>query len=228
MLKAFWRSFNILLNPIAKRALFLSLTLSILLFTVIWLVSDYILLNTSIFELSWIEKVSDFFGAMLMFLLFWLLFPGVFSASVSLFVNQIALEIEKQYYPDLAPVKDIPIADNLLIFLRFFVTLICLNLFSLVVFIIFTPGFPIIFLIVNGYLISREYFELVALRRLDTNKVQKLQKLYKTKLLFLGVVIAGLLMIPLINLVAPFIATSVMVHMIEEWKDETPLIRAIN
>ena len=156
MLKAFWRSFNILLNPIAKRALFLSLTLSILLFTVIWLVSDYILLNTSIFELSWIEKVSDFFGAMLMFLLFWLLFPGVFSASVSLFVNQIALEIEKQYYPDLAPVKDIPIADNLLIFLRFFVTLICLNLFSLVVFIIFTPGFPIIFLIVNGYSVNEK------------------------------------------------------------------------
>jgi uncharacterized protein involved in cysteine biosynthesis len=61
-------------------------------------------------------------------------------------------------------------------------------------------------------LLGREFFEIVAPRRMDFKAVRQLRRKHRIKLFVSGVVIALLFTIPLINLIAPIVATAFMVH----------------
>lgn len=74
------------------------------------------------------------------------------------------------------------------------------------------PVYIIAFYGMNGYLLSREYFELVAIRRYDARTVEAIRKSRQKKLWLAGVGLTFLMTIPLVNLVAPIIATAFMVH----------------
>jgi uncharacterized protein involved in cysteine biosynthesis len=66
----------------------------------------------------------------------------------------------------------------------------------------------------NAYLLGREYFEMVALRRLDLRGAQQLRHVHRLRWFIAGLVNAGLLTIPVINLVAPLLAAAFMVHLV--------------
>ena len=68
----------------------------------------------------------------------------------------------------------------------------------------------------NGYLFSREYFELVALRRIDAKTVKTLRKKHKFYLWSGGIVIVFFMTMPFVNMIAPVIATAFMVHLFEK------------
>ena len=70
----------------------------------------------------------------------------------------------------------------------------------------------VLYYILNGYLVSREYFELVALRRMEPPAASHMRKINKGRLLFAGIIITFLLTIPIVNLLTPVIATAFMVH----------------
>ena len=72
--------------------------------------------------------------------------------------------------------------------------------------------YPVIYLIVNGVLLGREFFKIVAPRRMDFSAVRQLRRKHRSKLFVSGAVIALLFSIPLINLIAPVLATVFMVH----------------
>ena len=86
------------------------------------------------------------------------------------------------------------------------------------IFLLVPPVFPFVFYAVNGYLLSWEYFELVAHRRMQLAEAKALRKTHQGQLFFIGVVIAILLTIPLINLLTPVVATASMVHLFESWR----------
>ena len=93
-----------------------------------------------------------------------------------------------------------------------------LNLLALPLYLLllFVPPFNLfVFYLLNGYLLGREYFELVAARRLDTAGVRRLRRAYRGRLLLAGAVIAFLLTVPIVNLVTPIIATGFMLHVFE-------------
>src|SRR5260370_19728870 len=90
-----------------------------------------------------------------------------------------------------------------------------LNLLALPLYLIF-PGINLfLFLALNGYLLGRGYFEVIALRRLDAAAAKAVRTRFAGRVFLGGVVIAGLFALPLVNLVAPVIATAFMVHVFE-------------
>ena len=95
----------------------------------------------------------------------------------------------------------------LLITFRYLGVMIVLNL-VLLVFLFFPPLFPFVFYAVNGYLLSREYFELVASRRAGADEIRELRKAHRGQLFVAGVIVALLLTTPGINLLAPVVATA--------------------
>jgi len=95
--------------------------------------------------------------------------------------------------------------------------LIVLNLF-LLVFLLLPPLFPFVFYSVNGYLLGREYFELLALRRVGPEEARRLRKAHRGKLFLTGAVMALLLTLPVVNLLAPVVITATMVHLFERWR----------
>ena len=81
---------------------------------------------------------------------------------------------------------------------------------------LFLPPFNLfVFYLLNGYLLGREYFEIVAVRRLDMATAKRLRRTYRGRVFMAGVVIALLLTVPLVNLITPIVATAFMLHVFE-------------
>ena len=94
--------------------------------------------------------------------------------------------------------------------------MIGLNLLVMPIYLIFIFLIPPVSLLLyygmNGHLLSREYFELVAMRHHPRGEVRALRKGHGRQLLLAGLAIAFMLTIPIVNLLAPIIATAMMVH----------------
>ncbi|MDF2766966.1 MAG: hypothetical protein K0S81_3962, partial [Rhodospirillales bacterium] len=86
--------------------------------------------------------------------------------------------------------------------------------------------YPMVFYALNGYLLGREYFELVALRRLDENSVRALRRSYQGSILLSGALIAFITTVPLLNLAAPVVATAFMVHLFESLRRRVGLVQS--
>jgi hypothetical protein len=110
--------------------------------------------------------------------------------------------------------------------LKFALVAILLNLAVLPVYIVgfFLP--PLNFFVfygLNGYLLGREYYETVALRRLDPRLASEVRRRNSWRVFMGGVVITLMLTVPILNLIAPVIATAFMVHIFESIRrGETP------
>ena len=70
----------------------------------------------------------------------------------------------------------------------------------------------ILYYLLNGYLVSREYYELVALRRLEPRPARQLRRRHRGRMLFAGVILVFFMTIPIINFVTPVLAAAFMVH----------------
>ncbi len=217
MIKAFIKAIDQLSDPRARRVVWRALALALVVFIILWMIIGFLLANTALFAIGWIEAAIDLLGGLATGMVTWLLFPAIISALIGVFLDDIAQAVEDRHYPSLPAAVGLPVAQAVMTSLRFLGLMILLNL-MLLPFLLTGPLFPFVFYSVNGYLLGREYFELVALRRLSPADVRSLRKSNGLKLFMAGVVIAFLLTVPLVNLLAPIIATGAMVHMFESFR----------
>jgi uncharacterized protein involved in cysteine biosynthesis len=127
----------------------------------------------------------------------------------------VARAVEAKHFPDLDPPRHQPVSEALSIALRFAAITVFLNVLLLPVY--FIPVLNVlVFGALNGYLLGREYFELIAPRRLEPAAIRPMWKRYRGRLWIAGVVIALLLSIPLINWVMPVAAAAFMLHIFEK------------
>jgi uncharacterized protein involved in cysteine biosynthesis len=97
--------------------------------------------------------------------------------------------------------------------------LVTLALSLLVLPLYLVPGVNLaVFLLLNGYLLGREYFELVAGRRLAPAETRAARRAGRGSVFAAGVVIAGLFAVPGLNLAAPVLATAFMVHRVARFR----------
>jgi uncharacterized protein involved in cysteine biosynthesis len=147
----------------------------------------------------------------------WVLFPGIAGLVVSLFLDRVAGAVEARYYPGLGAARRQGFGELFLGGLRFAGVSILLNLLALPIY-LFVPAINlVVFLLLNGYLLSREYFELVALRRAAPKDVTRLRKAHSMQMMLVGILFAFLLTVPIVNLIAPVFATAAMVHLFQDF-----------
>jgi uncharacterized protein involved in cysteine biosynthesis len=107
--------------------------------------------------------------------------------------------------------------------MRFIGITIMLNVLALPLYLIallFPPLFAFVFYGLNGYLLGREYFELVSLRHQDEKAARRLRKTNRSKVFLAGIVIAFFITVPIINLVVPILATAFMLHIFKSMQTE--------
>ena len=218
MLIAFLKSFSQVWEKQTRNTLYLCILLTTILLVILWSFSTYLLLEIKFLKVGWLEAVFDTLGIFTIIIITWLSLPIILSSIVSLFLNKIALDVERIHYPKLPTPIQPPFIQIIWSTVKFISILIILNLFILVISFLLPILFPFVFLIINGYLIGREYFELIASRRIPIKEISKLRKRQSTKLLITGVILTLFMSIPFINLIVPIVATSVMVHMFEKWR----------
>ena len=78
---------------------------------------------------------------------------------------------------------------------------------------IFFAGLGVIILfLANAYLLSREYFELAAMRFRPPHEAKAMRKTNASYVFLAGMVIAVFVSIPVVNLATPIFAMAYMVH----------------
>ncbi len=163
-------------------------------------------------ERPWLHWSVGIFGALAVLFLFAVLFTVVASIVVSFFLDEVADAVEARHYPSAEPVRRQGVRELALAGARFAATSLLLNLLALPVY-LFVPAINLfVFYGLNGYLVSRAYFELVAFRRLAPREARRLRLAHPGEMLLVGVLAAVALTVPVVNLVAPVLATTLMVH----------------
>ena len=216
MLSAFVKGIDQLSDRATRKYLWLSIISALITFVLLWSVVGWLLRETSISNIGWLEGAIDLLGGIATLALTWFLFPATVSAVIGLFLDQGADCVENRHYPNLPTAAGLPMGESIMMSMKFLGILIALNILMLP-FLFLGPLFPFVFYLVNGYLLGREYFELVASRRLSPAEVTRLRKARQGSVMAVGVVIAFALTVPVVNLLMPVVATSAMVHLFERW-----------
>jgi CysZ protein len=215
MVVALFRAIGALAEPPMRRVVASSLALAILTFAMLWLAVAATLYHTALFDWRLLNWLIDLLGGLAVLGLTWLLFPAVVTLIMSFYLERVAVAVEAVDYPGHGPPRSQPIGEILSITLRLTLLTLLLNILALPVYVL-VPGINLfLFLALNGYLFGRGYFEVVALRRLDMGSARRVRSRFAGRIFLGGVVIAGLFVLPLVNLVAPVIATAFMLHIFE-------------
>lgn len=141
-----------------------------------------------------------------------LMFP-VAAIFIGLFLDEIADAVEARHYPHLPEPRRQGIGEALWQGLEFAVVLVLANAAALIIYLVSTVLAPFIFWIVNGYLLGREYAEIVAMRRMDAAAAKAFRRRHLVSIWAAGTLMAVPLSIPIVNLIAPLIGVAAFVHL---------------
>lgn len=164
-------------------------------------------------EITWVKDLLGWGSLFFMLLLSFFLMVPVASAFTGLFLDDVAKAVERKHYPTLPPVPRIPFRDSLVDTLNFLGVLIGANILALIIYAVMNVFSPLAFWALNGYLLGREYFQMVAMRRLGRAGAKALRKQHWFEIWLAGVLMAVPLTIPLINLLVPVLAAATFTHL---------------
>ncbi|MBD3661881.1 MAG: EI24 domain-containing protein [Arenibacter algicola] len=220
IITAYFKGFAQLSDPKTRSVVWRSIGFSLAIFAGLY-VAIYILLKVTTFiAIGPLEMIFDFVAQIGVMVLTWFLFPAVVTAIGSLMLDRVVEAVEQRHYPTLPMAPGQSLGESLGPALKFLGVTVGYNLLVLPLFVFppVWPAIPFIYLALNGYLLSREYFELVALRRIAVTDANALRERFKTPLFIAGVGFAFMLATPILNIFAPVIATATMVHLFESWR----------
>ncbi len=214
-----------LADPATRRLVLRSVLVAIGTFALLVVAVTTVLERLDATGLVWLDAILTIAGSAAAVVLAWLLFPVVVAAAVGWFAEDVARAVERRYYPELPPPVGMSIGENVVATLRFTAIALALNLLALPLYLLPGPNL-VIYLALNGYLLGREYFELVAGRRLPWSTVRGLRQRARARLWLAGAVIALLLTVPVLNLVAPVVAIAFMIHLFESLRRDPGVLPA--
>ncbi len=140
-----------------------------------------------------------------------MLMPAVTAVVGSFFADQIADEVERSHYPAAPPGRAVPL--RLAMWEGLKTTLLAVAIYLAAAPLLLFAGFgAVIFFLATAYILSREYFELAAMRFWPPAEAKALRKRNAAMIYVGGLFIAAFVSIPVVNLATPLFAMALMVH----------------
>jgi CysZ protein len=136
----------------------------------------------------------------------------VASAVTGLFLEEVAAAVEARHYPGLPAAPGAGLVESLRDSIRFLAVLLIANLLALAIYLASALLAPVIFWLVNGFLLGREYFQLVAMRRLGEAGATRLRRRHWLTVWAAGTLMAIPLTIPVMNLIVPVLGVAAFTH----------------
>lgn len=134
------------------------------------------------------------------------------AAAAGFFLDDVADAVEARHYPGLPPATPPGFARQAWDSARFLALVLAVNLAALAIYLGVAPLAPIVFWIANGFLLGREYFQLVAQRRLAPEAVLRLRRANAGRIWLAGTAMALPLSLPVVNLLVPILGVAVFTH----------------
>ena len=221
MFTAFRTAIDDAFAPEQRRILVLAMAIALALLLALWLGATALLEEARFAGIGWLDAVIIVLGSLGALVVAWLLFPAMALLVLGLFLDGVVAAVERRHYPGLGPRRPLGLGATLASALRLFLLALLVNIVLLPAYLV--PGINLfVYYGLNGYLVGREYFELVALRRVDGAAAQVMWRRHRGRLILVGMIIVFLLSLPLINLVAPVIGAAFMLHVFEELRRRAP------
>ncbi|PTV96410.1 uncharacterized protein involved in cysteine biosynthesis [Rhodobacter aestuarii] len=219
--EVFLRGWADLARPRALKVLLKGIGLAVLLLfgvwfglfeLISWFVPDTITLPW-IGPVGWIDPALSIasIGVMLIASIF--LMVPVASVFTGFFLDEVAEVVETAHYPGLPEVRSLSLAETLGDSLRFFCVVLLANFVALFLYFFVGPLAPLLFFALNGYLLGREYFQMVAARRMSRPEVAMLYGQNKVTVWMAGALMALPLTVPLLNLAVPVVGAAAFTHL---------------
>jgi CysZ protein len=215
MFTALGRAFGQLSDPPVARVVGRSVLASLVALVALVILLSWAISGTDWFAADWLNGLTTLAGTLGAVVLAWFLFPAVVLAVSGLFLDQVVAAVERRWYPGRPPSRPVPLATDLGSSLGMAGLVVVLNLLALPFYLLLPAGTVLLYYALNGYLLGRQYFELVALRHVGPDAARRLRVWVGMKLFWAGATFAFLSSIPLVNLLVPVIATATMVHLFE-------------
>ncbi len=135
--------------------------------------------------------------------------------TVGFFLEDVCAAVEARHYPHLPSPRHQSAMEGLTAGVRLGLTVLAINLVLLPLYLLLLfipPANAILYYAVNGHLLGREYFELIAFRRLPPREARTLRRAHRGTVWIAGAAIAFLFTIPLIGLLVPGLGAALMLH----------------
>jgi len=147
----------------------------------------------------------------------WLMFRVVAIAVIGIFADDVVVAVERRHYPGaLATARPMGAARAAAMAVRSAMRAVLVNLLVLPVaalLILSGVGAPLLFLLVNGWLLGRDLGDMVAVRHLSTAALPGWRRERRVPRFVLGLGIAALLLVPVLGLIAPILGAMLATHL---------------
>jgi len=165
--------------------------------------------HSSLEVFAWIISIAAGLGAVFgsVFLM-----PAITSLVASLFVDDVAEIVEREYYPAERPGTALPFSQAIYEGIKTGLLTILVYLIALPFVFLAGAGF-LIFFLATAWLLGREYFELAAMRFRSPEEAKAMRRDNAATIFTAGLIIAAFVSIPIVNLATPIFGMAFMVHM---------------
>jgi CysZ protein len=170
----------------------------------------WITTNIINFEIGWVNTLFNWVISIVYGIGGWFMLPAFTVIVSSIFQEKAINQVETVYYPESRTRKELNFWTDLLHDIKFTFFVLFLNLLILPLYFL-GIGFALSILL-NSYLLGREFFESSAGYHLGKQKAKELGQQNKFSVYSGGFAITVMTLIPLLNLFVPIIAIVLMVH----------------
>ena len=214
MISAAFKALGDLLSRDFRSILWSAIGLSLGLFIAVFAAVELLFWFFTFVRWPWVETILAVGAGLGMLVLFFFLMAPVTSLFAGLYLDRIASKVEARHYPGDVPGVPLSGFTAMLTAVQFALLVLFTNILALPL--VFT-GFGVVALfIINAYLISREYFEMVAMRFMPPDEAKALRKAQAAHVFVSGFLPAMLSAVPIVNLTVPLFATSYFVHIFKQ------------
>jgi len=217
------RGFQALGYPKCMLIVLVSTILSIALAVGLWYLLRWAIFDPGYFAWGWVNWVLRQFGGVALIYLLFLMFPALMAIVISVFFDAIINEVERRNYPDLPPQRRQPPGELVLYIVKFTLLIIAVNLLALP-FYLLLPGINLLIAwTANGYIFGREYYEAVAMRRLEPRQMRALRHETGGRIFRAGFLLAMLKTVPILNFFIPVVGCAYLTHLFHAmpWREKT-------
>ena len=211
MITSAFRALGDLFSPEFRSVLLKALGLTIAIFIAILIGVEVILLALTQFSWPWADYVLALGTGLALFVAFFFLMAPVTAAFAGLYLDDIAGRVEYRHYPSDRPGVSLPPITAIVTALQFAGLVLLVNLAVLPI-VFFGIG-AIALVVANAYLLSREFFEMAAMRHMPLEDARQLRRNNATVIFAAGLLPAFFALVPIVNLAVPLFSTSYFVHL---------------
>ena len=162
----------------------------------------------------WAQSLLEAGAGLALLVAFFFLMAPVTAMFAGVFLDDVAQRVEALHYPADPPGRPLATMPALITGMQFGLLVLLVDLAALPL--VFTGVGALVLIVVNAYLISREYFEMAAMRHLPVAEARQLRRDNTPGILAAGLLPAVVALVPVVNIAVPLFATAYFTHIFKQ------------